>query len=249
VVLDLAAFRPHDVAEIVRRFRGQRYVFVSTGSVYPDLDGRPAREDDFQPLEGEVPDGALPYAEGKRWCETVLSRSSGLPYAVVRPPAVLGADDHTLRIAAYVQRVEDGGPLLVPEETCDRQLGLAWARDVGYACALVCDVRREVAGAYNVAFEGVSLRNLLEAIGRGLGKPVPLRPVPFDRLPEGAGPYGPHPGRPAGLDVSRARAELGFQPSSLEEALAETLAWYLARRPSHPGYAGRERELEIAARG
>jgi hypothetical protein len=34
----------------------------------------------------------------------------------------------------------------------------------------------------------------------------------------------------------------------MADALAETLAWYLARRPSHPGYAGRVGELELAAR-
>ena len=245
VVLDLAAYQPAHVRAALDAFAGERYVFVSTG-VYPDLHGRPAREANFVPLEGDVPDGPLDYLEGKRWCETVLARSSGVPWAVVRPPAVLGADDHTLRIAAYLQRLDDGGPLLVPEESYERQAGLAWVRDVGFACALVCDTRREVAGAYNVAFEGVSLRDLLEAAGRALGRPARLVPVPYADLPDGASPYGPNPRRSAGYDLSRIR-QLGFRPSALEDALPETLAWYLARRPAHPGYAGRARELEIAA--
>ena len=46
VVLDLAAFQPAEVRAMVELFRGERYVFVSTG-VYPDLHGRPAREEDF----------------------------------------------------------------------------------------------------------------------------------------------------------------------------------------------------------
>ena len=33
---------------------------------------------------------------------------------------------------------------------------------------------------------------------------------------------------------------------SLEDALAETLAWYRVARPSHPGYANRAAELAIA---
>ena len=70
-------------------------------------------------------------------------------------------------------------------------------------------------------------------------------PVPYASLPDGASPYGPNPSRSAGYDLSRIRA-LGFQPSALEDALPETLAWYLARRPSHPGYAARARELELA---
>jgi len=245
VVLDLAAYQPADVRAVLEAFTGERYVFVSTG-VYPDLHGRPAREEDFVPLEGEVPAGRLDYLEGKRWCETVLARSSGARWAVVRPPAILGADDHTLRIAAYLQRLEDGGPLLVPEESFERPAGLAWVRDVGFACALVCDPGRDATGPRNVAFDGVSLRDLLEAAGRALGRPPRLVPVPYADLPDGASPYGPNPRRSAGYDLSRIR-ELGFEPSALADALPETLAWYLARRPSHPGYAGRARELELAA--
>src|ERR1051325_10438811 len=51
VVLDLACYQPGQVEAVARRLRGERYVFISTG-VYPDLDGRPAREEDFVPLEG-----------------------------------------------------------------------------------------------------------------------------------------------------------------------------------------------------
>jgi len=40
--------------------------------------------------------------------------------------------------------------------------------------------------------------------------------------------------------------ELGFEPSALEDALAETMAWFRVARPSHPGYANRTQELAIA---
>lgn len=246
VVLDLAAYQPQDVETILRSFEGERYVFVSTG-VYPDLPGRPAREEDFVPLDGAVPTEPLEYREGKRWCETVLARSPERRWAVVRPPAVFGADDHTLRIAAYLQRIDDGGPLLVPEETYEKPAGLAWVRDVGYACALACDLRRDVHGAYNVAFDGVTLRELLETAGRAMQRNLAVIRMPYAELPAGASPYGPDPRRSAGYDLTRIRHELGFSAGALGDALAETLAWYLARRPSHPGYAGRARELELAS--
>lgn len=246
VVLDLAAYQPADVQAVLEWFEGDRYVFVST-AVYPDLHGRPAREEDFVPLDGPVPGEPQEYREGKRWCETVLARSSGSRWVVVRPPAVLGAEDHTLRIAAYLQRLEDGGPLLVPDETYERPAGLAWTRDVGYACALACDLRRGAAGPYNVSFERVTLQDLLVAAGRAMNRPLSVVRMPYADLPDGASPYGPDPNRSAGYDLTRIRRDLGFEPSALEDALAETLAWYLARRPSHPGYAGRSREMEIAA--
>jgi nucleoside-diphosphate-sugar epimerase len=247
VLVDLAAYQPSQVEAILRTFRGSRYVFTSTG-VYPDeFEDRPAREDDFVPLPGAPPEEPIEYRDGKRWCETVLARSNDFPWTVVRPPAVLGAADHTLRIAAYLQRVEDGGPLLVPAESYLRQAGLAWVRDVGYAHALAADLTRPAEGkAYNVAFEGVSLAGLIEALGQVMGRPARMIPIPFREMPPDASPYGPDPRRSAGYDLTRIRAELGFEPSALEDCLAEVLAWYRASKPSHPGYAGRAAELEIA---
>jgi nucleoside-diphosphate-sugar epimerase len=248
VLLDLACYQPGEVEAVARNFKGARYVFVSTG-VYPPLNGRPAREEDFVPLEGDPPE-TLDYFGGKRWCETVLARSGDFPWTVIRPPAVFGPADHTLRIAAYIQRVEDGGPLLVPVESYERQAGLSWVKDIGFACALACDLRKDTTHkAYNAAFEGVSLRDLIEGIARALGRPARLHPIPFAEMPDGASPYGPDPRRAAGYVLERARKELGFEPSALEDALAETLAWYRVAHPSHPGYANRAKELEIAGAG
>jgi nucleoside-diphosphate-sugar epimerase len=247
VVLDLACYQPPEIESMARAFRGERYVFVSTG-VYPDLHGKPAREEDFVPLAGEPP-AELDYRDGKRWCETLLTRHAELRWTVIRPPAVFGPADHTLRIAAYIQRVADGGPVLLPAETYEWPANIAWVKDVGFACALACDPRRDAGHkAYNVAFEGVSLRDLVESIARALGVPARIQPIPFAELPDGASPYGPDPSRHAGCDIGRARHELGFEPSALEDALAETLAWYRVAKPSHPGYANREEELEIAHR-
>jgi nucleoside-diphosphate-sugar epimerase len=247
VLLDLACYQPAEIEMAIRTFKGDRYVFVSTG-VYPNLNGKPAREEDFVPLAGDPP-GSLEYMDGKRWCETVLARTHDFPWTVVRPPAVFGPADHTLRIAAYIQRVADGGPLLVPQESYERQAGLAWVKDIGFACALACDLRKDTTGkAYNAAFEGVSLRNLIEGIALATGMPARIYPVPYADLPLDASPYGPDPRRSAGYVLDRARTELGFEPSALEDALAETLAWYRVAHPSHPGYANRAKELALAMR-
>jgi nucleoside-diphosphate-sugar epimerase len=245
VLLDLACYQPGEVRSVARLFKGARYVFVSTG-VYPNLDGRPAREEDFVPLTGDPPP-QLDYMDGKRWCETMLAREHDLRWTVIRPPAVFGPADHSLRIAAYIQRVEDGGPVLVPVESYERQAGLAWVKDIGYACALACDLRKDLTHkAFNAAFDGVSVRDLVEGIAHAMGRPARLHPMPFAQLPEGASPYGPDPRRSAGYVLDRARRELGFEPSALEDALAETLAWYRVAHPSHPGYANRAKELAIA---
>jgi len=251
VLVDLAAYQPRDVEAVIRNFSGERYLFISTGTYPDDHGGTAAREEAFVPREGPVPAADLEYREGKRWCETVLMRSGDFPWTIIRPPAVLGAADHTLRIAAYLQRIEDGGPLLVPAETYQRQAGLAWVRDVGYICALASDLRRPASRrAYNVAFDGVSLEDLLLGLGRAMGREPVLVPVPYAVLLESAPAsmlYGPDPARSAGYDLSRSRAELGFEPSELADCLAEVLAWYRGARPEHPGYSARPAELALAA--
>ncbi len=251
VLIDLAAYQPRDVECVIRNFTGERYLFISTGTYPDEHGGTPAKEEAFVPKEGPVPAEDQDYREGKRWCETVLIRTDDFPWTIIRPPAVLGAADHTLRVAAYLQRLEDGGPLLVPEETYQRQAGLAWVRDVGYICALASDLRKPASRrAYNVAFEGVSIEDFLRGLGRAMGREPKLVPVPYDVLMEKAPasiPYGPDPKRSAGYDLARSRMELGFEPSELEDALAEVLAWYRAARPRHPGYASRAAELALAA--
>jgi nucleoside-diphosphate-sugar epimerase len=164
---------------------------------------------------------------------------------VVRAPAVFGAADPSLRIVAYIQRVADGGPVLVPEETYETPLGLAWNKDVGYACALACDLRKDTRGrSYDVSFESLSIRDLVEGIARALGVQARLHPIAAAEMPDGASPYAPAP-----HSVDTARKDLGFEPSALEDALAETLAWYRVARPSHSGYANRAAELSLAGGG
>ena len=247
VVLDLAAYVPAHVDAMTRSFTGTRYVFISSGSVYPDLPRKAAVEDDFTPPDGPRPE-EFDYQGGKRWCEAALAASADFPWTVLRPPSVLGPADPTLRIAAYIQRVADGGPLLVPAETFEQPFGISWVKDVGFACALACDIRKPAERrVYNAAFERVTLRELIEGIARAMGVPTRVHPVPFADLPEGASPYGPDPRRYAGMDISRARNELGFEPSALEDALAETLAWFRVARPTHAGYTNRQSELVRAA--
>lgn len=249
VVLDMVAYQGRDVAAVLRHLRGARYVLTSTGSVYPELDGRPAREEEFVALDGDLPEEDLDYGNAKRWCETLLVRQDAVPWVAVRPPIVIGPGDPTKRIAAYLQRIEDGGPVLVARETADWGAIIGWVRDVGFVLARACTAGPEVEGrTYNVGFEGVSVRSFLQAAAEALGKPANLVEVPAAELPWPASPYSVGPDALGSYPIDRARAELGFEPSGVGDCLADTLPWYQSARPSHKGYADREQELALAAR-
>ena len=82
--------------------------------------------------------------------------------------------------------------------------------------------------------------------GRVEGRPVYVYAQDWSVM---AGTVGAAHGEKIAYAIDRARTELGFEPSALEDALAETLAWYRVARPSHPGYANRAAELELSGAG
>ena len=106
---------------------------------------------------------------------------------------------------------------MVPADSYRKPVGLAWVRDAGYACALAADLRKPAtAKVYEVGFEGVSLEDLLESLGRVVGKRPLLDPD------ASAEPW------PEAVDLTAARADLGFEPSALEDCLAEVMGYYRA---------------------
>ena len=253
-IVDLAAFHPREVQEAVELFRDsvRRYVFVSSGAVYQRETG--SDEEQAPTMEGEPSAGELDYATGKRWCETVLASAvaTGFPGVVLRPPAVLGASDRTSRIAGYLARVEDGGPLLVLAGLSDASIGVAWSKDVGSVCALLSEGAGQ-SFAYNVGFEGLTLRPFLNECAAALGVRQPALVDATEDDLERAGlslfdfsPYGPASARPGGWQVARAREELGFQPSSLRAALDECVNWLRNEQPQPHGYERRQDERELA---
>ena len=152
------------------------------------------------------------------------------PVPALRAGAVLGPEDPTLRIAQVLRLLESGEPVPVPEQTFEQPAALAWVKDLGYACALAC-AADQLSGLYEVVFEQVSLRALVEALARAVGTAATFDPRPVTE----AMPYRIGPPNPA--EVERARRELGFRPSALEDALPEILAWYRVRRASLPARA------------
>lgn len=196
-------------------------------------------------LDGARPDVVLDLTGADRTAAEALVRvfvgrcvfascSPDLPGVVLHSGAVIGAGDPSLRIAEYVRRVEEGEPMVLPAETAHAEAGLVWNRDLGYACALACDSDRSLEGAYGIGFGGLSLEGLVRGIGRALGFEVQIVERPAAEMPEGASLYQV----PGAVDLTRARAELGFEPSALEDALAEILAWYRVARPRFSATGG-----------
>lgn len=241
-----------------------RYALASTGQVYLVANERrpPSREADGElPLSPEPPEGTRDhanwvYGRGKREAEASLrarAAARGGRDVVLRLPVVQGANDGTRRLWAYLERLRDGGPLLLPGGGLD-PVRFVWAEDVARVLASLAGGLSPAGSVYNLAQpDEPTLRDLLERAASALG--VAPRFVPCDAadlagfgLDLQVSPFsGPWCSRP---DPSLAEAELGFRGTASTEWLPEVVRAHLheAAPASHPGYAQRPRELALAAR-
>lgn len=133
VLFDQICFGPDDAAEIADSFGGRigHYVFVSSGSVYPQ-DQPVYVEEDFDPYQHEIQKGGmgtLGYGEGKRSAEAYFFQKSDFPVAAARFPIVVGHDDSTTRFQKLVQDVLDGNEILVPPGGGKKNY--VWVEDAG----------------------------------------------------------------------------------------------------------------------
>jgi nucleoside-diphosphate-sugar epimerase len=266
LVVDFLAYRGADVDQVLSlpATRVARYVLVSTGQVYLVAAERrpPSRESDAGlPLMGEPPAGTRDHANwvygvGKREAEAALfarSPARGGRDLVLRLPVVQGAGDGTRRLWAYLERLLDGGPLLLPGGGRD-PVRFVWAEDVARVLAALAGGTTPAGRVYNLAQpDEPSLRELVGRMADCLGVAPAIVDCTFEDL-EGAGldaqvsPFsGPWCSRP---DPSLAATELAFRGTPSAEWLPQVVRAHLAESPrvSHAGYARRDLERALAAR-
>jgi len=240
-----------------------RYLMISSGQVYLIAEGAepPYREEDAElpvipePEPGSYAHGNWVYGIGKRRAERALSAlrgTHGMRAVALRLPIVQGEGDTSLRHWAYLERLLDGGPVLLPDGGT-RLVRHVYAADVGRTVTWLAAHPAPRMMAYNLASpEPVTLRELHERMAREAGVTPRFVEVPWSEM-RAAGlddTCSPYAGRWSSLlDPSRAAAEWGFLGTRIDDWLPRVTRWHLEHRPatSHPGYALRPRELELAA--
>ncbi|HYM81549.1 MAG TPA: NAD-dependent epimerase/dehydratase family protein [Candidatus Limnocylindria bacterium] len=241
-----------------------RYAMISTGQVYLVTAGAepPYREEDTdadvrpEPGPGTTDHGQWQYGAGKRRAERTLSAlraTHGVRAVALRLPIMQGEGDGSLRLWAYLERLLDGAPLLLPEDGAQlvRHLDVA---DLAAMIVRLAEAEAPRAYAYNLTqAEVLTLREMLERVAAAAGVTPRFVNVGWDELHAAGldGSVSPFSGRwRSVLDPSRAAAEWGFIGTRTEEYLPRVVRWHLENRPaqSHHGYANRPRELELMAR-
>ena len=260
--VDFAAYDGPDAQAVVDVLEVGHYVVISTGQVYlvRDVPPLPARESDYEgPLMARPDDprdlADWEYGIGKRAVEDVLAYAfeiTRFPGTRVRIPIVNGERDQSRRLEAYLWRILDGGPLLLPDGAT-APIRHVYAGDVVRFLLRILGDPQTYGRAYNVCHdELLPLREVLSLLAEAMGARTRFVDVPSAAI-EAAGldvrAVSPFTTRwTSRLDPTRARAELDFAPRPLRQAFDVIARSFLAHLPPSPpdGYSGRARERALS---
>ncbi|HEX2723867.1 MAG TPA: NAD-dependent epimerase/dehydratase family protein [Gemmatimonadaceae bacterium] len=270
LVFDATTYTGADARQAVDIFTGnaQRYVFVSSGQVYLVREGvsRPFREEDYAGPTITAPDRQSAdypswlYGVDKRDAEGVFMsarEASRFPVTTLRLPMVASERDHYGRIQAYIARILDGGPLLVPSGA-RLPLRHVYAADVARLIAAVASAVNVSFDDYNLSYgSSIPLLDFLAILSRAAGRTPDIIEASRDALvARGLLPdCSPFSGKwMSELDNSRSLADLGslgLSYTSPEVYLPRIVNDYVTRWKANnlvpEGYTQRGKEIAFAS--
>lgn len=264
-VIDTSGYHPRHVAASAQALTGavQRYVFISTISVYADFAQRGITEDaPLARFEAEPDSDAITgatYGPFKVQCEEAVQTAFPDGALIIRPGLIVGPHDPTDRFTYWVRRAAHPGPMLAPEGP-DVPMQVIDVRDL--ATWTIDLVEAGATGIYNATGAPITLGAVLDAARASSSTPAEPVWVDAETLQaHGVAPWSDLPlwvpasdASTVGLtDVAIGRATAaGLQFRPLQQTVADTLAWDTARKPAplKTGIAPeREQELLGALRG
>jgi nucleoside-diphosphate-sugar epimerase len=154
----------------------------------------------------------------------------------------------------WIQRILDGGPIVVPDNGPGHAFQITYVEDLADAFVAALGNRAAYRRAYNVVSpELLTAESWAAALGAPLGRSVECVRVPPPVIAAaGLSDYRvPIAGLPFGhvlMDTCRAQQELDFKATPLEHWARDTAEGCAASPPTHDSrhYAARAREIEVA---
>ncbi len=265
VVIDTTLYTAPEAEAAVEIFGSNagRYIFLSTGQVYLVRVGpqRPFREEDYfgpvmaePPKSNEIDYPNWLYGHDKRLAEDIFGKAwrvQNFPYTSLRLPMVNSERDSYDRIYGYWLRLQDGGPIVIPDDA-GLPVRHVYGEDVVQAILRLTQSELGKGQAYNVGQdETVTLEEFLQMLADAAGVPLKLARVPRERLNElrilrDCSPFSGS--WMSSLDNARGKRELGLVYTPMREYVKK-LAEHFAATPKRQieGYARRAEELDLAS--
>lgn len=263
LVVDTTLYTGAEAQAVVEMLTGRtgRYVFLSTGQVYLVRVGieRPYKEEDYPgpvmpaPARDDAQYESWLYGIDKRAAEDVFARAwnqSKFPFTSLRLPMVNSERDHYDRIYGYFLRLQDGGPILVPDDE-GLPLRHVYGEDVAHAIAQLSSGTQGRGRAYNLSQdETLSLQAFLELLAEFTHCPLKIVRISREKLEQEAllPDCSPFSGRwMSALDNRKSKEELGIVYTPFRSYL-QKLVNYFQRTPRREieGYRQRAGELALA---
>ncbi len=254
LVVDTTLYNGPDAVAVARIFKDRvgRYIFLSTGQVYLVRQGlqRPYKEDDYagpvMPDPGGHEHEEWVYGVDKRAAEDVLNHP---PFTSLRLPMINSERDHHDRIYGYWLRMQDGGPILLPDGE-GLPLRHVYGGDVVSAVLRLASGKIGLGRAYNVSQdETISIDAFLEKMAAILRVPLRVARLPREKLKSLLPACSPFSGEwMSVLDNRRSKEELGLKYTPLDTYLERLIAYHAAQPRREPaGYKQRAAELHLAS--
>ena len=260
-VLDNSGYSPAQVEASVALLKDacDQYLFTSTRAVYTDFTAA-VMDEDAPVGPTDLPESEWSgYGPNKVLAERLVQDAFGERTLITRPPIVVGPGDRTDRFTYWVDRLDDGGDVLVQGDPTD-PIQFVDVRDLAefYLHLLENSTR----GIFNTEGPRMALTTagLIHGIRAVTSTPSNLHWIPWDfLLDEGETPqqslpfWQPPRGRYInyGRMVTRRAVEKGLRFRPLATTAAETLAWHRERPAANQASLRtgltREREAELLA--
>ena len=263
VVVDFVLFGADEASMTVDLLQGRvkHYIFISSGQVYLVREGveRPFSEADYdgavmpEPNPNTYGHEEWRYGVGKRGAEDVLARAwqnHQFPYTSLRLPMVNSERDPMRRLYNYMLRINDGGPILIPN-TPQHPLKHIYADDVVQAVITLINMGKGIGGVYNLSQdETVTLPEFIGMMCHLMSKDMPQIIEVKRSLLEANGflpdcsPFSDRWMSELTNDLSK--SELGIEYTPLPIYLEKIVRYYEQHPPQRPAsYKRRNAERQL----
>jgi len=238
---------------------GARLVFVSSSGTVGCFRSPDIRAEEDAPYVDAIA-ARWPYYASKIRAEREarsLAEKLGVELVIVRPPVLLGPEDHRRRSTGYVQKVLDGKVPLVPSGG----MHFTDVRDVAAALARLAPIEAPRA-IYHLPGTASSLREFFAMVTEVSGAPAVERPLPrwaAMGLAQIAMLGGKIPSLPDPVVLEMATCfwglsslfahELGYAPRPGRQTLCDTVNWLRANPAAHGAHAHPATKPARATRG
>lgn len=260
VVVDFSCMFPDSLERAADILKGkvERYIFVSTASVYPMDDAAmwqsPVKEDaallGCTPEQRKDPDVMATYGEKKAECERVLLSKEWLDPIIFRPGLIYGKFDYTDRFYYWLYKIYKQDKILIPDNGNDKltnTYSIDFARMI--KAAIECSSHRKYYNA--VTHDEISLMQMFEIESKLLRKSPAFINASTEFLDKNkVGPWGDLPlwlhGTNLSLDNTKVKKDLGITFQSFEESVQGCIDYYSTLGWPVPAYGiSAEKEAEL----